>query len=493
MQRATYQDLELQPLVDAASQDDDFIAKMMTKSFFEPLTSQPEIAYRQATLQYALQEPDYFKQIYQICGEIDYEVRHRLWIIDEEAATYSLSSSVSLTKIYLGGIQKIIAAAKTTTTLSPAVQQFQQRLNNIFGNGQMAAMLQLLNDLNNNHFYGVEGHLEANFSTAVGEREIQHVNHFVDRLTEKLRLGTRKVTFEINPRDDNGSQAVVRLGNRASFKSAQSIMTVFHILKAFFNELRAQTAWLVGMTQLAQPLANQFCYPTMTPKVSGQGIKNVVLLLSQQIGQVIGNDLDIELAPCLVITGANQGGKTTFLRALGQAALMANAGMFVCATQLTLPGYTNVWTHFKREEDTAVASGKLDDELKRMATIVQQLGPHDLILMNESFSSTNEHEGSTINFEVTKGLLARQATVFSVSHQYEYTQLLKQATDLKPVFMRAQRSDDGARSFQILPGPALKTSFGLDIFRKKFKAEANVTVPLLEKANSTISEQTTGD
>lgn len=59
--------------------------------------------------------------------------------------------------------------------------------------------------------------------------------------------------------------------------------------------------------------------------------------------------------------------------------------------------------------------------------------------------------------------------------------------------MRAQRSDDGARSFQILPGPALKTSFGLDIFRKKFKAEANVTVPLLEKANSTISEQTTGD
>jgi DNA mismatch repair ATPase MutS len=55
-----------------------------------------------------------------------------------------------------------------------------------------------------------------------------------------------------------------------------------------------------------------------------------------------------------MITGANQGGKSTFLRAMGQAQLMAQAGMFAPAQALSVSVCSGVFTHFKREEDATM-------------------------------------------------------------------------------------------------------------------------------------------
>jgi DNA mismatch repair ATPase MutS len=55
-----------------------------------------------------------------------------------------------------------------------------------------------------------------------------------------------------------------------------------------------------------------------------------------------------------------------------------------------------LFTHYKREEDTAMESGKFDEELSRMSTIVDELTPDAMVLFNESFAATNEREGSEI-------------------------------------------------------------------------------------------------
>ena len=69
-----------------------------------------------------------------------------------------------------------------------------------------------------------------------------------------------------------------------------------------------------------------------------------------------------------MITGANQGGKSTFLRSVGVAQLMMQTGMFVAAQAFSADVRDHVFTHFKREEDAAMESGKLDEELARMST-----------------------------------------------------------------------------------------------------------------------------
>ena len=112
--------------------------------------------------------------------------------------------------------------------------------------------------------------------------------------------------------------------------------------------------------------------------------------------RVIGNDVTGDQKALVMITGANRGGKSTFLRSIGLAQLMMQCGMFVPAESFRANVCHGVFTHFKREEDSSMGSGKLDEELRRMSGIVDQISPYSMALFNESFASTNEREGSEI-------------------------------------------------------------------------------------------------
>ena len=101
-----------------------------------------------------------------------------------------------------------------------------------------------------------------------------------------------------------------------------------------------------------------------------------------------------------MITGANQGGKSTFLRSVGVAQLMTQCGMFVGAQSLRVNVCDGVFTHYKREEDETMESGKLDEELARMSEIADHIGAGSVLLCNESFAATNEREGSQIARQV---------------------------------------------------------------------------------------------
>ena len=124
-----------------------------------------------------------------------------------------------------------------------------------------------------------------------------------------------------------------------------------------------------------------------------RGLYDACLSLSTEV-RTVGNDVDADGKRLIMITGANQGGKSTFLRSVGLAQLMMQAGMFVAAESFTASVSAGVFTHFKREEDTAMDKGKLDEELARMSVIADQIGPGSLLLCNESFASTNERDGS---------------------------------------------------------------------------------------------------
>ena len=121
----------------------------------------------------------------------------------------------------------------------------------------------------------------------------------------------------------------------------------------------------------------------------------------------------------VVITGANQGGKSTFLRAVGLAQLMLQAGMFVGAETFAADARDGIFTHYKREEDSAMDHGKLDEELDRMSTIAGWLLPGSLLLSNESFASTNEREGSEIARQVLAALTESGVKVVFVTHLFD--------------------------------------------------------------------------
>lgn len=169
-----------------------------------------------------------------------------------------------------------------------------------------------------------------------------------------------------------------------------------------------------------------------------------------------------------MITGANQGGKSTFLRAVGLAQLMMEAGCLVTATEFRSSMASGIFTHFRREEDATLTHGKLDEELERMSGLVDLITTHAMLLCNETFACTNEREGSLIARDIVDCLNDTGTRVLYVTHMYPLAKGLADERPETAVFLRAERLDDGARTFRVRPGLPQTTSHGRDLYEQVF-------------------------
>ena len=195
------------------------------------------------------------------------------------------------------------------------------------------------------------------------------------------------------------------------------------------------------------------------------GLYDVCLSLRYE-QRVTGNEANADGRSLIIVTGANSGGKSTFLRSLGLANLMMRSGMFVAAESFSASVGEGLFTHFVREEDSTMTSGKLDEELARMDTIVDNLKPRSMVLFNESFSATNEREGSEIARQVVRALLDADIRVVFVTHLYDFAESFFLRDAATTLFLQATRQTDQARNFKLVSGEPLSTSYGEDVYNR---------------------------
>jgi len=238
--------------------------------------------------------------------------------------------------------------------------------------------------------------------------------------------------------------------------------------------LRAELAFCVGCINLHDRLVAKgepTCFPVAgapgEPRLDASDLYDVSLSLNLA-KRTIGNDIKADGKRLIMITGANQGGKSTFLRALGIAQLMMQSGMFTPAASFTSDVRAGLFTHFKREEDEDMESGKLDEELARMDAFVRSMGPEAMILLNESFSSTNEREGSEIARQILRAFADTGVKVIFVTHLFDLADGLYRSDDGSTLFLRAERGPDGERTYRLGEARPLSTSFGEDVYRQIF-------------------------
>ncbi|MDE3067380.1 MAG: hypothetical protein KGJ60_07485, partial [Verrucomicrobiota bacterium] len=312
-------------------------------------------------------------------------------------------------------------------------------------------------------------------------------------------------TFHIEPRDDAGFRTLSELQDRGINLVANAVAQAADHITSFFTMLRTELAFYVGCVKLHHELNRRgvpvcFPFPALpgSRKFACTGLRDACLALQMDDGarvydpqpsvklrltesrsSVVGNDLDADGKNLVIITGANQGGKSTFLRGVGLAQLMMQSGLFVAAESFSADLCRSLFTHYKREEDATMTSGKFDEELARMSGIADTLtstlrsatedGPDSLLLFNESFAATNEREGSEIARQIVRALLETRVKMFFVTHLYELAHAFWEDRMDGALFLRAERRADGQRTFRLLPGAPLETSFGADLYQEVFE------------------------
>jgi DNA mismatch repair ATPase MutS len=187
------------------------------------------------------------------------------------------------------------------------------------------------------------------------------------------------------------------------------------------------------------------------------------LALKERIAPV-GNDLCFTGKRLVVITGANQGGKTTFLRGAGIAQVMAQCGMFVAAKAYESPLFNGIYTFFPSGEDPGIKMGLLEMELNKLSCIIDKIKPGSLLFMNESFQTTMPLDAKHLADGIVAALNDAEVTVCFVTHLYAYADGLYRRHREDMLFLRAGRDSNDKNTFILREGAPYKSAYGMELF-----------------------------
>lgn len=480
VEAALMQDLELNTLFEAMAQGDEFLYEVAVPAVLSSLDGPNIITYRQEILRDCLNHPDIVRQIYRIPIELMERKRKFWW------STWGRHSSPGA--ILSGGRGLLELSVDLLRTLKQIADEHAGKFESQ-GFGRFFAMIQ--QELDANYLAVVEDHLKALkfrggvlLSAELGKGNeganyvLRQPNH--DDRNWIKRVFTRKsatYSFTLHPRDNHGARALGELRERGLNRVANAVAQSADHVESFFNALRLELAFYIGclnlagqLAQLGEPIAFPQPAPASERRLCCTGLYDIALALTMN-QNVVSNDVAADGKELVIITGANQGGKSTFLRSIGLAQLMMQCGMFVPAESFCANICDGLFTHYKREEDATMNSGKLDEELSRMSDIVDNITPNSMVLFNESFSATNEREGSEIARQIVSALLEQRIKVFFVSHLYEFAHGFYDKGMENALFLRAERQSDGRRTFKLIEREPLQTSFGKDLYEKIFEPD----------------------
>ncbi len=483
--------------------EDTFLEETLRRVMRVPLTSKEEILYRQTILRDCLNNEDFVREVYDMAGEL-LERWDKLGRKSSQTGNQDskarLLTNIQVMQLLIEGLCQVrkIFWENQEKLQSPGMLTFGKRLEESFSGEMEMKLRKVLDDLSfykdvslhqekKNSYKAKRPHVAISFGLGQGlkwselrlEEFSTEVKKFVNPygMVAKVQNQFHNIITEGVALESDAT--LIEQAGQLEYRTVQYVvdccMSYLNQFNQFFDQLQLQMGFYLAGINLANHLKRyqlDWCFPRVggQKELRFQDLKEVVMRMEQS-AEVVGNSCEEDGKLLWIVTGANQGGKSTFLRSIGIAQVMMQCGLMVGAKSYCSGIFPEFFTHFTRREDSSMNSGRLDEELRRMDQIIRHVGKSSMILLNESFASTTELEGSDIAYDIIRALCEQDVKILTVTHLLSFAQKMydeqKSASHAFEIeFLSAERLENGVRTYRIRKHEPELTSFGLDLYRQ---------------------------
>ena len=225
-----------------------------------------------------------------------------------------------------------------------------------------------------------------------------------------------------------------RLLERVATPVATALDHYRQINTSVFASIEPELTFYLGAVKLVNDLRAHglaFCRPefvdmeAQTCVIEGSYSLDLALRLRYTHGSklaemIVSNVVHFDQGATIsILTGPNSGGKTTYIRGIGQAQVLFQAGLLVPGDHARMSPVSSIFTHFAVAERLDIGGGRLAEELERMADIFAFVDSNSLVLLNEPFASTDHGAARVLSRDLLAGLQLLGARAVFVTHLYE--------------------------------------------------------------------------
>ncbi len=243
---------------------------------------------------------------------------------------------------------------------------------------------------------------------------------------------------------------------------------------ALLDDIRFLTAgvkFILHMREKGFPMCRPQIAELQEKKCELTGVYNPILARKSIEHSIVSNDFTFdENGRFYLVTGPNHGGKSIFAYSVGMAQALFQLGLFVPAKSALMSPVTGIFTHFPSSDENNYGKGRLESECARLGKIMKQLADTDMLLMDESFSSTSGLEAGYIASEVLTGIGIIGCGGIFVTHIHDLPQQLdiynshpENIGKIDNLAALMESKTDGTRSYKIARTTPEGLSYAKDI------------------------------